>query len=146
MTFQNTLEFAHQLDAKDPLRLFKERFYFPTFLDKEVRYFTGNSLGLQPKSVRSYIEQELNDWAKYGVEGHFLAERPWFSYHEQLTEKAANVVGALPIEVVITHSLTTLAVNGYFSNNSIPDIIVHLQFLLILYVSPATSHAHNHIH
>ena len=107
MTFQNTLEFAHQLDAKDPLRLFRERFYFPTFLDKEVRYFTGNSLGLQPKSVRSYIEQELNDWEKYGVEGHFLAERPWFSYHEQLTEKAANVVGALPIEVVITHSLTT---------------------------------------
>ena len=107
MTFQNTLEFAQQLDANDPLRSFRDRFYFPTFHDKPVRYFTGNSLGLQPKSVRTYIDQELDDWAKYGVEGHFLAKRPWFSYHEQLTEKAAKVVGALPIEVVITHSLTT---------------------------------------
>lgn len=107
MTFQNTLEFAQQLDANDPLRSFRDRFYFPTFHDKTVRYFTGNSLGLQPKSVRTYIDQELDDWAKYGVEGHFLAKRPWFAYHEQLTEKAAKVVGALPIEVVITHSLTT---------------------------------------
>lgn len=105
--FENTLSFAQHLDAQDPLRSFREKFLFPTFHEKTVRYFTGNSLGLQPKTARSYIEEELDAWAKYGVEGHFLAKRPWFSYHENLTEKAAKVVGALPIEVVVTHSLTT---------------------------------------
>ena len=104
---ENSLEFAQQLDAKDPLKSFRERFFFPTFHDKTVRYFTGNSLGLQPKSTRQYILEELDAWAEFGVEGHFMAKRPWFSYHENLTEKAAKVVGALPIEVVITHSLTT---------------------------------------
>jgi kynureninase len=64
-------------------------------------------LGLQPKTVGSYIQQELDDWAKWGVEGHFHGKRPWFSYHENLTDKIAKVVGALPEEVVVTHSLTT---------------------------------------
>ena len=105
--FENTLAFAQDLDAKDPLKSFRDKFYFPTFHDKTVRYFTGNSLGLQPKSTREYILEELDAWAEFGVEGHFLAKRPWFAYHENLTEKAAKIVGALPIEVVITHSLTT---------------------------------------
>lgn len=106
-TFQNTLEFAREMDAQDPLKDFRERFHFPNFHSDTVRYFTGNSLGLQPKSAATYIQEELNDWAKYGVEGHFMAKRPWFAYHENLTEKAARVVGANPIEVVVTHSLTT---------------------------------------
>ncbi len=107
MNFQNNLDFARQMDVNDPLRSFRERFYFPTFHKDTVRYFTGNSLGLQPKTAEKYIREELEDWAKYGVEGHFMAKRPWFSYHENLTQMAANVVGALPTEVVITHSLTT---------------------------------------
>lgn len=105
--FENSLAFAQGLDAKDPLKSFRDKFYFPTFHEKTVRYFTGNSLGLQPKSTKDYILEELDAWAEYGVEGHFLAKRPWFAYHENLTQKAANVVGALPIEVVVTHSLTT---------------------------------------
>jgi kynureninase len=105
--FENSLAFAQGLDAKDPLKSFRDKFYFPTFHDKTVRYFTGNSLGLQPKSTKEYILEELDAWAEYGVEGHFLAKRPWFAYHENLTQKAANVVGALPVEVVVTHSLTT---------------------------------------
>lgn len=105
--FENSLAFAQSLDAKDPLKSFRDKFYFPTFHEKTVRYFTGNSLGLQPKSTQEYILEELDAWAEYGVEGHFLAKRPWFAYHENLTQKAANVVGALPIEVVVTHSLTT---------------------------------------
>lgn len=105
--FKNTLDFAQAMDEKDPLKEFRSKFYFPTFHDKEVRYFTGNSLGLQPKSTQVYIQEELDAWAKYGVEGHFLAKKPWFAYHEFLTEKLANVVGALPSEVVVTHSLTT---------------------------------------
>lgn len=107
MEYQNNLEFAQKMDAADPLKSFRDKFHFPTFHDNPVVYFTGNSLGLQPKSVQSYIQEELDAWAKYGVEGHFLAKKPWFAYHENLTEKAAKVVGAKPIEVVITHSLTT---------------------------------------
>jgi kynureninase len=107
MHFENTLAFAQQLDQKDPLNQFRERFHFPTFHEKEIRYFTGNSLGLQPKTVKNYILEELDAWAEFGVEGHFLAKRPWFAYHENLTEMAAKVVGAKPIEVVVTHSLTT---------------------------------------
>jgi kynureninase len=107
MVYQNTIEFARERDSKDPLKAFRDKFYFPTFHSKEVVYLTGNSLGLQPKSTSDYIKKELDAWAKFGVEGHFLAEKPWFAYHEFLTEKAANVVGAKPQEVVITHSLTT---------------------------------------
>ena len=105
--FENNIDIARQLDEQDPLKNFRDKFYFPTFHEKTVRYFTGNSLGLQPKTVASYIQQELEDWQKYGVEGHFLAKRPWFAYHENLTEKVAKIVGAKPIEVVVTHSLTT---------------------------------------
>ena len=95
------------MDANDPLNSFREKFLFPDFHKKEIIYFTGNSLGLQPKSTRKMIEEELDDWAKYGVEGHFMSRRPWYSYHEQLTELSAYVVGAKPIETVVTHSLTT---------------------------------------
>ena len=107
MKFENSLNFAQELDQQDPLAAFRSRFHFPTFHNENPVYFTGNSLGLQPKTAATYIQEELNAWANFGVEGHFLAKRPWFSYHENLTNMAAKVVGALPIEVVITHSLTT---------------------------------------
>lgn len=107
MSYRNSLDFAREMDAKDPLSSFRNKFIFPDFHSSEVVYFTGNSLGLQPKSTREYIGKELDAWAKYGVEGHFLAEKPWFAYHEFLTEKAAKIVGAKPEEVVVTHSLTT---------------------------------------
>lgn len=107
MSYQNSLEFAREMDAQDPLRSFRDQFYFPDFHEKEVVYFTGNSLGLQPKQTQEYIQKELDAWAKYGVEGHFMADKPWFSYHEFLAEKTAKVVGAKREEVVVTHSLTT---------------------------------------
>jgi kynureninase len=107
MSFENSHAFALEMDAKDPLKAFRQKFIIPNFHKETVRYFTGNSLGLQPKETRTLIMEELDAWGEYGVEGHFLAKRPWFAYHENLTEKAANVVGALPIEVVVTHSLTT---------------------------------------
>ena len=107
MKFENTLAFAQSLDQVDPLRSFRDKFHLPTFHKNGVRYFTGNSLGLQPKSTSKYIQEELEDWAKFGVEGHFLSKRPWFSYHENLTDKVARIVGAKPTEVVVTHSLTT---------------------------------------
>ncbi|MCC6701083.1 MAG: kynureninase [Fluviicola sp.] len=107
MKFENSLSFAQEMDQKDPLKSYRDRFHFPTFTTNSVRYFTGNSLGLQPKSTREFINQELDDWAKWGVEGHFHGTNPWFKYHEFLTNAAAKIVGAKPIEVVITHSLTT---------------------------------------
>ena len=107
MKYENSLAFAQDMDQQDTLRSYRERFLFPTFTKNPVRYFTGNSLGLQPKSLRDKLQTELDDWAKWGVEGHFHGTNPWFKYHEFLTEPAARIVGAKPIEVVITHSLTT---------------------------------------
>ena len=103
----NSAEFAHEKDANDPLKNYREQFHIPVINGIETVYFTGNSLGLQPKSTKAYINKELDAWSDWGVEGHFLAEKPWFKYHEFLTDKIAKVVGALPIEVVVTHSLTT---------------------------------------
>lgn len=102
----NSLEFAKQLDQKDILNSYRDKFYFPQQNGKDVVYFTGNSLGLQPKATKSYLQQELDDWAKFGVEGHFLAKNPWMSYHEILTDKTAKIVGALPSEVVMMNQLT----------------------------------------
>jgi len=104
---KNSIEFARELDQADSLKNYRSKFYIPQFNGKDTVYFTGNSLGLQPKSTKTYIEQELNDWATFGVEGHFEAKKPWFAYHEFLSEKAAKIVGAKTQEVVITHSLTT---------------------------------------
>ncbi|MDX2173467.1 MAG: kynureninase [Bacteroidota bacterium] len=106
MLFENTSTFAKQLDERDELNSYRQQFYLPQHNGEDVVYFTGNSLGLQPKTTKNYIEQELNDWAKFGVEGHFLAKNPWLSYHELLTEKMAKIVGALPSETVMMNQLT----------------------------------------
>lgn len=104
--FENTLAFSQQLDAQDGLRAYRDKFYFPQHNGREVVYFTGNSLGLQPKTTQSFIQQELDDWAKFGVEGHFLAKNPWMPYHEFLTDPMAKLVGAKPEEVVMMNQLT----------------------------------------
>lgn len=104
--FLNTLDFAKELDSKDSLKSYRDKFYIPQHNGADMVYFTGNSLGLQPKTTQDYIQQELNDWATYGVEGHFLAKNPWMSYHEILTDKTAKIVGALPSEVVMMNQLT----------------------------------------
>jgi kynureninase len=105
--YQNTLEFAKQKDEQDELKSFRNRFHHPIINGKPTVYFTGNSLGLQPKAVKEYINVELEDWAQWGVEGHFHGRNPWFSYHELLTEKMAKVVGAKPLETVVMGSLST---------------------------------------
>ena len=108
MTYQNSLDFAKQLDQEDPISYLRNEFHIPRDKKgKEWLYFTGNSLGLQPKITSKYIEQELDDWANFGVEGHFEAKNPWLSYHELLTDTMAKVVGAKPIEVVVMNTLTT---------------------------------------
>ena len=99
-------QIAVDLDNNDPLREYRSQFYIPSGKTrKEQLYFTGNSLGLQPKSVQTGIQQELDDWKNYGVEGHFHGKNPWFSYHH-FFEKEANVVGAKKDEVVVMNNLT----------------------------------------
>jgi kynureninase len=100
-------DYAHELDGIDPLSSYRSKFLIPKQKSGEdVIYFAGNSLGLQPKSVREYVEQELKDWETLGVEGHLHAKNPWLPYHEFLTEQTARTVGAKPNEVVNMNSLT----------------------------------------
>jgi len=100
-------EFALAMDASDPLSPFRDRFFIPqTHQGEDCIYLCGHSLGLQPKSTKSYIEQELKDWAQLGVEGHFHAKHPWMPYHRLLTGQTAALVGAEPEEVVVMNSLT----------------------------------------
>ena len=107
LKFEAFASFAAKMDEQDSLKHFRENFYIPKQPNGEdVIYFTGNSLGLQPKTVRAYIEQELKDWETLGVEGHFHAKNPWMPYHEFLTEQMANIIGAKPIETVVMNSLT----------------------------------------
>jgi kynureninase len=103
--FQPDEEFAIAMDDRDPLRTFRERFLFPKMEGRDCVYLCGHSLGLQPRSAATYVEQELKDWARLGVDGHFRAKNPWMSYHRLLTEQTAELVGAQPIEVVVMNSL-----------------------------------------
>src|SRR5437763_10023954 len=107
MQFSAEESFAKQLDAEDPLRSFREKFHLPLGKDgKPLIYFAGNSLGLMPKSARQVVDQELDDWAKHGVDAHLEAKTPWYTYHEPLREPTARMVGAKPVEVICMNSLT----------------------------------------
>ena len=95
------------MDAQDPQRDFREQFYLPVGKDgKPLIYFGGNSLGLMPKSARQVVEEELDNWAKLGVDAHHAAGTPWYSYHESLRQPTAQLVGAKSLEVVCMNSLT----------------------------------------
>ncbi len=107
MDFKWDRAFAKELDNKDELKGYRDEFIFPQHNNENCVYFTGNSLGLQPKGARAAIEQELNDWGKFGVEGHFDAKHPWFSYHEMFAEPLSKIVGAKLTEVVAMNGLTT---------------------------------------
>jgi kynureninase len=107
MTFSAGEQFAKQLDSEDPLRVFRDKFHLP--LDKDgnpLIYFAGNSLGLMPKTARAIVEEELENWAKLGVDAHHAAGTPWYTYHEALREPTARLVGAKPLEVICMNSLT----------------------------------------
>lgn len=120
MQFLNTREFAEKLDAADPLKTYRDQFYFPKVDGKDVVYFTGNSLGLQPKITRGYIEEVLEAWKDLAVEGHFHADKPWWDYHERLAAPLARIVGAKPREVSVMNTLT-----------------VNLHFLMVSFYNPA---------
>ena len=102
MNYQDTEQFARDVDESDPLASYRERFHVPA----DTVYFCGNSLGLQPKTARTMIEEELDDWQNMAVAAHLDGRRPWYSYHELFTLNAARIVGANPGEVVMMNSLT----------------------------------------
>ena len=113
---------AKELDLKDSLSSFRDKFIFPQHDGDNALYFTGNSLGLQTKSALDAIRTELDDWRELGVEGHFRARNPWMHYHELFSEHLAQIVGAKPSEVVAMNALT-----------------VNLHLLLISFFNPQGS-------
>ncbi len=106
MIFENTRDFAQSLDAKDELKTYRDEFYFPKVNGKQVIYFTGNSLGLQPKRTKAYVDEVMNDWANMAVEGHFYADKPWWDYQERFAAPLSDIVGAKPSEVGVMNTLT----------------------------------------
>ncbi len=106
MRFKNTREFAQELDQQDTLRSYRDQFIFPKVNGEQVIYFTGNSLGLQPKNAKKYVDEVMNDWAELAVEGHFYAEKPWWDYHERLAKPLSKIVGAKPSEITVMNTLT----------------------------------------
>ena len=109
MTYNNSREFALELDKNDPLLSYQEKFHFPLQENGEKHiYLCGNSLGLQSKNTESFVIQELDDWKKLGVEGHFRARKPWLPYHEFLSESYSKIIGSKESEVV---AMNTLSVN-----------------------------------
>ncbi len=107
MEYLNSLDFAKELDRKDPLREYKKRFHHPRTSDgADCIYFCGNSLGLQPTSARSRVERIMKDWETRAVEGHFEGDEPWVPYHELLAPAMSRIVGAREEEVVLMNSLT----------------------------------------
>ncbi len=106
MTYENTLEFAKQQDNSDVLNKYRNEFYIPLINGKESIYFTGNSLGLQPKSTQNYILKELENWANFGVEGHFHMKESWYAYHDFFPDKLSKILGCKPNEIVVMNQLT----------------------------------------
>ena len=106
MVFENTREYAERLDADDPLKKFRERFYIPILHGRPSIYFTGNSLGLQPKTAQDLVLTEMEDWANFGSEMRVSGRNPWLSYHKVFSEKMAPIVGARPAEVIVMNQLS----------------------------------------
>ena len=106
MNFELSKAFAQGMDVKDELKDFRNRFHFPQVNGKDAIYLTGNSLGLQPKSARQFVEQEFIDWQNLGVEGHLQGKNPWLYYHHFYREQLSHIIGANKNEVVAMGSLT----------------------------------------
>ncbi|MEY2704739.1 MAG: hypothetical protein RL407_801 [Bacteroidota bacterium] len=98
--------YASEMDAKDPLAHFRSRFHFPKVKEKDALYFCGNSLGLQPKTAAGYVDKELAAWATRGVDGYFHGEDPWYSVRKKSKPVLAQLLGALPLEVVAMNYLS----------------------------------------
>ncbi|MEO7149545.1 MAG: kynureninase [Rhodanobacteraceae bacterium] len=99
-------DWARARDEADPLREFRAQFLIPPHGNVEQAYFCGNSLGLQPRATRRALLDELDDWARLGVEGHMHGRHPWLPYHAEVRDALAQTLGTQPSEVVAMNSLT----------------------------------------
>lgn len=106
MKLETNAACAAALDRMDPLSGFREEFFLPPHQGGNATYFLGNSLGLQPKSVRKNIDDVLGQWADHGVESFFMADPPWMDLHDTLRLKLSPIAGALPQEISIMNQLT----------------------------------------
>jgi len=106
MNFNNSLAFAKEMDANDPLHRLRDQFLFPRQNGKPFIYLCGNSLGLQPKTARAVLSAQLDNWENLAVEGWFEGESPWMFYHKELKKLMAPIVGASPAEVCPMNTLT----------------------------------------
>lgn len=104
--FEFSARFAEEMDTKDPLKDFRSQFHFPIIDGKEAIYFCGNSLGLQPKSTQSYLQRELDNWAKMAVDGHFFGEDAWYHIRKKSKPALAEILGAHEHEVVAMNNLS----------------------------------------
>ena len=126
-------EYAEALDAQDQLAPLRDSFLIPTVSSLKKKalsgtqvdgrdqndtsepsiYLIGNSLGAQPKTVKKYLDAQLETWASIGVNGHFthFENSPltsWQDMAEDCARKFAPIVGAASTsEVVIMNTLTT---------------------------------------
>lgn len=106
LSYSYTEAFAQEMDQNDPLRKFRDRFLFPKVNGQEALYFCGNSLGLQPKSVRDYLDKELKNWAEMAVDGHFHGEDAWYHIRKKSKPALAEILGSQEHEVVAMNNLT----------------------------------------
>jgi kynureninase len=106
MNYQYSAAFAREMDEKDTLSHFRDRFLFPKVNGQDAIYFCGNSLGLQPKSVKDYVAKELTNWAEMGVDGHFHGEDAWMFVKQKSKPALAEIVGAHEHEVVAMNNLS----------------------------------------
>ncbi len=104
--FTNHIDFAIQADAVDELAPFKQQFHFPQHNGKDVIYFCGNSLGLQPLNVEAAVQTELNTWKEMAIGGYMGGKNPWLYYQEYLKPSLAKIVGCLEDEVTVMNTLT----------------------------------------
>jgi kynureninase len=121
MIYQDTLEFADQLDAHDELRHFRSEFLIPQHNGNDTIYLCGNSLGLQPKSAEKYLNAQLGTWKDLAVEGWFQGDDPWLQFHHQLKQPLANLTGAKSDEITVMNSLTVnlhLLLVSFYNPNS----------------------------
>lgn len=107
MKYTAGIEFAKQADEADPLRSFRGEFSQPEDVHGlDCAYLCGHSLGLMPFSALESVRQELDEWARLGVRGHFQGSRPWLPFHRNAREGLAYLCGANEIEVAAMNSLT----------------------------------------
>ena len=119
--FTPSLEFAKEADSTDELAYLNQAFHFPKHDGKDVIYFCGNSLGLQPKNVTQAVQTELASWQELAVGGYFGGKNPWLHYQEYLKPSLARMMGCRETEVTVMNALTVnlhlLMLSFYKSGN-----------------------------